>query len=207
MNLVVRAARDEDADQMAAILNEIVSIGGLTSREGPFDGGRIRREFISPPRGISCFVAAAGSDVKGFQSLEWSDPDWPGEDRLPADWAFISTYVNPAIAALASERLCSREPSPLPTLQVSASSTPASGSRMPARWPSMTASASKTTGASPTRCRSASLRGDADVRHLPLPADGLEALADIRAIELSLIRASAQEATGRHGRVAGPCWS
>ena len=44
MNLVVRAARDEDADQMAAILNEIVSIGGLTSREGPFDGGRIRRE-------------------------------------------------------------------------------------------------------------------------------------------------------------------
>lgn len=93
MNLVVRAARDEDADQMAAILNEIVSIGGLTSREGPFDGERIRREFISPPRGISCFVAAAGSDVKGFQSLEWSDPDWPGEDRLPADWAFISTYV------------------------------------------------------------------------------------------------------------------
>lgn len=34
MNLVVRAARDEDADQMAAILNEIVSIGGLTSRAG-----------------------------------------------------------------------------------------------------------------------------------------------------------------------------
>lgn len=93
MNVFVRAAQDEDADQLAAILNEIVSIGGLTSREGPFDGGRIRREFISPRRGISCFVAVAGSDVRGFQSLEWSDSDWPGEDRLPADWAFISTYV------------------------------------------------------------------------------------------------------------------
>lgn len=93
MNVVIRAARDVDADQMAAILNEIVANGGLTSREGPFDGGRMRREFISPRRGISCFVAVAGSDVRGFQSLEWSDPDWPGEDRLPADWAFISTYV------------------------------------------------------------------------------------------------------------------
>jgi len=95
MNVVVRAAQDEDADHMASILNEIVSIGGLTSHEGHFDGARIRREFISPQRGISCFVAVVGSAVRGFQSLEWSDPDWPGEDRLPADWALISTYVKP----------------------------------------------------------------------------------------------------------------
>jgi len=60
MTIGIREAEDGDAEQMAAILNEIVSIGGLTSREGPFDRGRIRREFISPPRGISCFVAAAG---------------------------------------------------------------------------------------------------------------------------------------------------
>src|SRR5690606_36201300 len=43
--------------------------------------------------------------------------------------------------------------------------------RMPARWPFMTASVSKTTGAPPARYRSDSLRGDADVRHLPLPAN------------------------------------
>jgi len=95
MSIVIRAASDGDANQMAAILTEIISIGGLTSHQAPFDGERIRREFISPKRGISCFVAVAGSKVRGFQSLEWSDPDWPGEDWLPADWAFISTYVQP----------------------------------------------------------------------------------------------------------------
>ena len=31
----------------------------------------------------------------GFQALEWCDPDWPGDDALPADWAVIATYVDP----------------------------------------------------------------------------------------------------------------
>lgn len=47
MNVFVRVAQDEDADQLAAILNEIVSIGGLTSREGLFDGGAyVRNSFL-----------------------------------------------------------------------------------------------------------------------------------------------------------------
>lgn len=80
---------------MAGILNAIIAIGGTTAHREPFDAARIQREFIAPARGICCFVALDAGAVRGFQALEWSDPDWPGADRLPADWAFISTYVAP----------------------------------------------------------------------------------------------------------------
>ncbi|MCT8992309.1 GNAT family N-acetyltransferase [Chelativorans sp. SCAU2101] len=95
MTINIREARDGDAGQMAPILNEIIAIGGLTAHTTPFDEKRIRREFIHPTRHISCFVALEGAQLRGFQALEWSDPEWPGEDRLPADWAFISTFVQP----------------------------------------------------------------------------------------------------------------
>src|SRR5690606_3208516 len=80
---------------MAGILNAIIAIGGTTAHRQPFDARRIGQEFITPARGISCFVALDAGALGGFQALEWSDPVWPGEDRLPADWAFISTYVAP----------------------------------------------------------------------------------------------------------------
>jgi ribosomal protein S18 acetylase RimI-like enzyme len=37
--------------------------------------------------------------LSGFQALEWCDPEWPGEDRLPPDWAVIATYVDPGTRA------------------------------------------------------------------------------------------------------------
>ena len=61
---------------------------------GHFDEQRILKEF-TPELGISCFVAVDGSQIIGFQSLVWSDPDWPGDDKLPEDWAIIATYVDP----------------------------------------------------------------------------------------------------------------
>lgn len=89
----IRAARDTDAEQMATLLNEIISIGGTTAHTRPFDRDRILDTFITPPRAISCVIASDADGVTGFQALEWSDPDWPGDDRLPRDWAIISTYV------------------------------------------------------------------------------------------------------------------
>ncbi len=80
---------------MARILNDIIAIGGTTAHSKWFDAEAIIGAFIAPKRGISCFVALSGSQLVGFQALEWSDPDWPGDDRLPADWGIISTYVDP----------------------------------------------------------------------------------------------------------------
>ncbi len=80
---------------MAHILNEIISIGGTTAFRQPFDERGIVDTFISPKRAISCFVAIERAQLLGFQALEWCDPNWPGEDPLPADWAVISTYVKP----------------------------------------------------------------------------------------------------------------
>ncbi|RQP12437.1 MAG: N-acetyltransferase [Microbacteriaceae bacterium] len=93
---VVRPARADDAEPMAHLLDELIAIGGTTSHREPFDARRIRETFIEVPRGVSCFVALVGGEVAGFQALEWSDPEWTGEHPLPADWAFISTYVSAA---------------------------------------------------------------------------------------------------------------
>lgn len=89
----IRAARERDARDMAALLNEIISVGGTTAHTRPFGRDRLLGTFISAPRVISCLVACDGKAVLGFQALEWADPDCPGEHRLPPDWAIISTYV------------------------------------------------------------------------------------------------------------------
>ncbi|WP_429097676.1 N-acetyltransferase family protein [Aminobacter sp. BE322] len=96
MPLHVRAALPQDASAMARILNKIIEIGGTTAHREHFDENRIIDYFISPKLGISCFVALERSQLLGFQSLEWSDPDWPG-DRLPAGWGIVATYVDPHV--------------------------------------------------------------------------------------------------------------
>ena len=90
---VIRAAHKQDVEGMMQVLNEIILIGGTTAHDRCFDYDRMIDVFISPQRGISCYVACEGSLVLGFQALEWADPDWPGENPLPQDWAIISTYV------------------------------------------------------------------------------------------------------------------
>lgn len=95
MSMEVRTASSRDSGPMARLINEIIAIGGTTAHRRLFDERRVLAEFIAAKRGICCFVAADGAQILGFQALEWCDPDWPGEDRLPADWAVIGTYVAP----------------------------------------------------------------------------------------------------------------
>lgn len=90
---VIRPAHNQDIGGMTRILNEIIAIGGTTAHDRCFDYERMLDVFISPQRGISCYVACEGKLVLGFQALEWADPDWPGENPLPKDWGIISTYV------------------------------------------------------------------------------------------------------------------
>lgn len=93
---LVRRACSDDVDALVEILNEIISIGGTTAHRRHFDREGVRAAFIDAARLICCFVCVQGSGPVGFQALEWSDPDWPGDDRLPADWAIIASYVKPA---------------------------------------------------------------------------------------------------------------
>lgn len=80
---------------MADLINRIIAIGGTTAYSASFDGGKIISEFIGPELAICCHVAVENGKVCGFQALLWADPSWPGDDRLPADWALIATYVDP----------------------------------------------------------------------------------------------------------------
>ena len=89
----IRAAREEDAEAMATLLNEIIAIGGTTAHSQPFDRVRILGSFVASPRRVSCFVATDGARLTGFQALEWSDPDGRGDHAPARDWAIISTYI------------------------------------------------------------------------------------------------------------------
>lgn len=93
MSLHIRAVQKQDAPAMARILNDIIAIGGTTAYRQPFDEQGISDVFIAPKLAISCFVAIDGTQLLGFQSLEWCNPNSPGDDALPADWALIATYV------------------------------------------------------------------------------------------------------------------
>ena len=93
MSIAIRPARRPDAPRMCDLLNEIIARGGTTAFRDPFSDDRMICDFIAPPLGIGCFVAESSEGIVGFQALEWSDPNWAGPDPLPADWAFISTYV------------------------------------------------------------------------------------------------------------------
>lgn len=100
----IRAARREDTPAMADILNRIIAIGGTTAHRKAFDTQAIVSTFIEPKLVISCHVAIRGDRLIGFQALEWCDPDWPGDDRLPPDWAVIATYVDPDIQGTGAGR-------------------------------------------------------------------------------------------------------
>ena len=91
----IRDATLEDADALTALINCIISIGGTTTHLVHFDAEQMRNTYVKPILGISCLIAEIKGHITGFQSLEWSDPEWRGEDRIALDWAFIATFVAP----------------------------------------------------------------------------------------------------------------
>ncbi len=93
MPLIIRTADIADAKPMAALINALIARGGTTAHRRSIEKKQIIEQFISPPYDIKCTVAVDGSDVIGFQVIEWADPDWKGPDKLPPDWAIIATYV------------------------------------------------------------------------------------------------------------------
>ena len=79
----LRPATPADADALAKLLNQIIKTGGTTAHLHLFDGPRMLNHYIAPPLAISCFVAEVGGTIAGFQALEWSDPNCPGQTACP----------------------------------------------------------------------------------------------------------------------------
>ena len=69
--VLIRPAKIDDAIQMAAILNEIISIGGTTAFEDPVTPENMTNWYISDA--YFCHVALDGAGhVAGFQAIEHS---------------------------------------------------------------------------------------------------------------------------------------
>lgn len=89
--MIVRQAIRDDSEQMVAVLNEIIAVGGTTAHQRPFDGARMTAHYIEPSNLISCNVAEVDQTIIGFQSLNWAtNPD----DPLPDRWAIIASFVS-----------------------------------------------------------------------------------------------------------------
>jgi L-amino acid N-acyltransferase YncA len=87
-DIEIRPVREEDAPELATLLNEIIARGGTTALEEPFTADGLARLMLIGPDVICCFVAAerATGRLLGFQSLErWAGP--------PEDIGDIATFV------------------------------------------------------------------------------------------------------------------
>lgn len=91
MSVTTRPAVAADAPALAALLNQIIRIGGTTAHEEEFDVQRFTRSYLTGPAVICCHVAldAVGRPI-GFQALE----RLPG---LPEGWGDIATFVMPGL--------------------------------------------------------------------------------------------------------------
>jgi L-amino acid N-acyltransferase YncA len=85
--LTIRPVRDEDATELADLLNAIIARGGTTALEEPYTAERLAQAYLTGPTVICCFVAEdAAGRLAGFQTLG-RDPD------LPDGWGDIGTFA------------------------------------------------------------------------------------------------------------------
>src|SRR5580704_15225005 len=63
MNLTTRPATANDATAMAALLNEIIAIGGTTAYEEPFDSESMDHHYVSARNLIACTVAEQDGEL------------------------------------------------------------------------------------------------------------------------------------------------
>jgi L-amino acid N-acyltransferase YncA len=93
--MIIRSATMHDASDMVAVLNPIITAGGTTAHQRPFDAERMQSHYIAPKRKISCMVAEDAGRVIGFQSLNWPQED---DDSFLDGWAIIASFVAPDAA-------------------------------------------------------------------------------------------------------------
>ena len=96
----LREARPEDAAELAALLNEIIAIGGTTAYQTPRSPQDLRETFIEDPHHVSCLVAERGGAILGFQHVERE-----GETGYIASFARAEPKVPGVGRALMAETL------------------------------------------------------------------------------------------------------
>ena len=87
----IRIATSDDTDEMCALLNQIIDIGGTTALETRLTQDQFENYFLQGESYICCHVAIdAQGLIAGFQSLT-------RHAKLPDNWADIATFarVNP----------------------------------------------------------------------------------------------------------------
>ena len=101
--MILRAATEADAPAMAALLNEIISIGGTTAHEDAVRAQDMQVWYLTGPDAVCAHVAVEDSRLPGFQ-VRGRHHD------QPANRADIGTFVHPGVqrggigAALFSRR-------------------------------------------------------------------------------------------------------
>ena len=86
----IRPAHDLDAREMAAILNEVITIGGTTAMTGKVDAQYFIDRMQQHPEASSWIVAETpDGDIIGFQYIT------RGGDYLPPEAAEIATFAKP----------------------------------------------------------------------------------------------------------------
>lgn len=94
MTVLVRPAVKSDASGMCAVINPLIKAGGTTAHRTLFTNHRMIAHYLAPKRCVSCVVAEDAGEIIGFQAIEWADPDWQGDGKLPNDWAVIASFVS-----------------------------------------------------------------------------------------------------------------
>jgi L-amino acid N-acyltransferase YncA len=74
---------------MAALLNEIIAIGGTTAYEEPFSSESMDHHYVSARNLIACTIAEQNGELLGFQGLFRPT----AEEPFPDGWAFIATFA------------------------------------------------------------------------------------------------------------------
>ncbi len=86
--MIIRHATPEDAPAMAAILNQIIAIGGTTAHQAAKTVDAVRADYVTGPKVLASVVAEDQGQVIGWQSVElWQDE---GD---------IGTFVRPGLQA------------------------------------------------------------------------------------------------------------
>ena len=90
--MILRFATPNDADDMCAILNAIIAMGGTTAYEVPFTRETMIENYVTTPRLIACHVADSDGII-GFQALWRARP----EEGFADNWAVIATFAKPGL--------------------------------------------------------------------------------------------------------------
>ncbi|WP_204247741.1 GNAT family N-acetyltransferase [Kiloniella litopenaei] len=87
MSIKIRLAREDDAEELCGLLNEIIEIGGTTAMEESLDVDLFKHYFLTGDHCICCHVSEdEDGAITGFQVLG-------RHPELPADWADIGTFA------------------------------------------------------------------------------------------------------------------